>query len=67
MSEVKKRAKQALFDEETENAIVKKYQDDMLIAHIAEGYYCHRHTIMRLLKRRGIEQDAKRRNGTYID
>lgn len=56
-----------LFDEETEIEIERKYRDGMLITYLAKEYHCHRHTIMRLLKQRGIELEPNRRAGLVLD
>lgn len=56
-----------MFDEATELEIEKKYRDGMLIAYLAKEYHCHRRTIERMLKRRGVELDASRRAGLVLD
>ena len=55
-----------LFDEATEKEIIKKYKSGMLTTYIAKDYYCHRHTITRLLKRHGIELDGTRRSAAIL-
>lgn len=55
-----------LFDEATELEIVEKYKDGMLTAYLAKDYFCHRHTITRILKRHGVEVDGKRRSAVVL-
>ena len=55
-----------LFDEATEQEIIEKYKSGMLTTYLAKDYYCHRHTITRLLKRRGVELDGTRRSASVL-
>lgn len=55
-----------LFDEATENEIIEKYKNGMLTSHLAQDYFCHRHTITRLLKRKGVEPDGTRRSAAVL-
>lgn len=55
-----------LFDEATELEIVEKYKDGMLTTYLAQDYFCHRHTITRLLKRHGVELDGTRRSAAVL-
>lgn len=55
-----------LFDEATEQEIIEKYKNGMLTTHLAQDYFCHRHTITRLLKRHGVELDGTRRSAAVL-